>query len=150
MASIEPTLPDLAQQLAAFQAALPGSRGAAYLGQRGIPLAQAQPLGVGSACGAGHLAARGARLARRPRPGMGATLSLGGVLVNGIGALYPCYDSLPRLQAVCLEDWISVEFNSAKERLEKGHEMIDVRRDQSGVALPSRFIDPVPDDRCDL
>jgi hypothetical protein len=41
--------PDLAQQLAAFQAALPGSRGEAYLRQRGIPLALAQQLGVGYA-----------------------------------------------------------------------------------------------------
>jgi DNA primase len=41
--------PDLAQQLAAFQAALPGSRGIAYLHQRGIPLALAQQLGVGYA-----------------------------------------------------------------------------------------------------
>jgi DNA primase len=41
--------PDLAQQLAAFQAALPGSPGAAYLQQRGIPLALAQRLGVGYA-----------------------------------------------------------------------------------------------------
>lgn len=41
--------PDLAQRLAAFQAALPGSRGAAYLRQRGIPLALAQQLGVGYA-----------------------------------------------------------------------------------------------------
>ena len=41
-----PARPDLAQQLAAFQAALPGSRGAAYLQQRGIPLALAQQLGV--------------------------------------------------------------------------------------------------------
>src|SRR6266705_342699 len=41
--------PDLAQQLAAFQAALPGSRGAAYLQQRGIPLALAQQRGVGYA-----------------------------------------------------------------------------------------------------
>jgi hypothetical protein len=41
--------PDLAQQLAAFQAALPGSRGATYLQQRGIPLALAQQLGVGYA-----------------------------------------------------------------------------------------------------
>jgi len=40
---------DLAQQLAAFQVALPGSRGAAYLQQRGIPLALAQQLGVGYA-----------------------------------------------------------------------------------------------------
>jgi hypothetical protein len=40
---------DLAQQLAAFQAALPGSRGAAYLRQRGIPLALGQRLGVGYA-----------------------------------------------------------------------------------------------------
>jgi hypothetical protein len=44
-----PVRPDLAQQLAAFQAALPGSRGAAYLQQRGIPLALAQQLSVGSA-----------------------------------------------------------------------------------------------------
>jgi hypothetical protein len=42
-----PARPDLAQQLAAFQAALPGSRGNAYLQQRGIPLALAQQLGVG-------------------------------------------------------------------------------------------------------
>jgi hypothetical protein len=41
--------PDLAQQLAAFQAALPGSRGEVYLQQRGIPLALAQQLGVGYA-----------------------------------------------------------------------------------------------------
>jgi DNA primase len=40
---------DLAQQLAAFQAALPGSRGATYLQQRGIPLALAQQYGVGYA-----------------------------------------------------------------------------------------------------
>jgi hypothetical protein len=33
--------PDLAQHLAAFQAALPGSRGETYLQQRGIPLALA-------------------------------------------------------------------------------------------------------------
>jgi len=44
-----PTRPDLAQQLAAFQAALPGSRGEAYLRQRGIPLALAQQPGVGYA-----------------------------------------------------------------------------------------------------
>ena len=44
-----PARPDLAQQLAAFQAALPGSRGAAYLQQRSIPLALAQQLGVGYA-----------------------------------------------------------------------------------------------------
>jgi DNA primase len=44
-----PGLPDLAQHLAAFQAALPGSRGAAYLQQRGIPLALSQHLGVGYA-----------------------------------------------------------------------------------------------------
>ena len=40
---------DLAPQLAAFQAALPGSRGEAYLRQRGIPLVLAQQLGVGYA-----------------------------------------------------------------------------------------------------
>src|SRR5262245_37707235 len=39
----------LAEHLAAFQAALPGSRGEAYLSQRGIPLALAQQLGVGYA-----------------------------------------------------------------------------------------------------
>jgi hypothetical protein len=44
-----PARPDLAQQLAAFQAALPGSRGEAYLRQRGIPLALAQQAGVGYA-----------------------------------------------------------------------------------------------------
>jgi DNA primase len=44
-----PARPDLAQQLAAFQAALPGSRGATYLQQRGIPLTLAQQLGVGYA-----------------------------------------------------------------------------------------------------
>ena len=38
---------DLAQQLAAFQTALPGSRGEAYLRQRGIPLELAQQLGMG-------------------------------------------------------------------------------------------------------
>jgi len=44
-----PRQPDLAQQLAAFQAALPGSRGDTYLQQRGIPLALAQQCGVGYA-----------------------------------------------------------------------------------------------------
>jgi DNA primase len=44
-----PKRPDLAQQLAAFQAVLPGSRGEAYLQQRGIPLALAQQYGVGYA-----------------------------------------------------------------------------------------------------
>src|SRR5215510_5299661 len=44
-----PARPDLAHQLAAFQAALPGIRGDTYLQQRGIPLALAQQLGVGYA-----------------------------------------------------------------------------------------------------
>jgi len=44
-----PARPELASQLTAFQAALPGSRGAAYLRQRGIPLALAQQAGVGYA-----------------------------------------------------------------------------------------------------
>src|SRR5215813_8349410 len=44
-----PARPDLAQQLAVFQAALPGSRGEVYLQQRGIPLALAQQCGVGYA-----------------------------------------------------------------------------------------------------
>jgi len=44
-----PARPALAQHLAAFQAALPGSHGEAYLQQRGIPLALAQRLGVGYA-----------------------------------------------------------------------------------------------------
>jgi hypothetical protein len=42
-------LPDLAQHLTVFQAGLPGSRGEAYLQQRGIPLGLAQQLGVGYA-----------------------------------------------------------------------------------------------------
>jgi DNA primase len=46
---VRPALQDLAQRLAAFQAALPGSRGEAYLRQRGISLALAQQLGVGYA-----------------------------------------------------------------------------------------------------
>jgi len=41
--------PGLAQHLALFQAALPGSRGEAYLRHRGIPLALAQYAGVGYA-----------------------------------------------------------------------------------------------------
>ena len=45
----EPARPDLAQRLAVFQAALPGSRGETYLQQRGIPLALAQRHGVGYA-----------------------------------------------------------------------------------------------------
>ena len=44
-----PARPDLAQQLAVFQAALPDSRGAAYLQQRDISLALAQQHGVGYA-----------------------------------------------------------------------------------------------------
>jgi hypothetical protein len=44
-----PRQPDLIQQLAVFQAALPGSRGEAYLQQRGIPLTLAQQCGVGYA-----------------------------------------------------------------------------------------------------
>src|SRR5499427_10999168 len=44
-----PARPDLAQQPVAFQGALPGSRGVAYLQQRGIPLALAQQHGVGYA-----------------------------------------------------------------------------------------------------
>jgi hypothetical protein len=47
--ALAPARPALAQQLAVFQAALPGSRGEAYLRQRGIPLALAQQLGVGYA-----------------------------------------------------------------------------------------------------
>jgi DNA primase len=47
--ALAPGRSDLAQQLAAFQAALPGSRGATYLQQRGIPLALAQQCGVGYA-----------------------------------------------------------------------------------------------------
>jgi DNA primase len=54
-----PEWPDLAQQLAAFQAALPGSRGEVYLQQRGIPLPLAQQCGVGYAGpGTGPHAAR--------------------------------------------------------------------------------------------
>jgi DNA primase len=47
--AVRPVLQDLGLRLAAFQAALPGSRGAAYLRQRGIPMALAQQLGVGYA-----------------------------------------------------------------------------------------------------
>ena len=47
--ALAPARPDLAQQLAAFQAALPSSHGEAYLHQHGIPLALAQQLGVGYA-----------------------------------------------------------------------------------------------------
>src|SRR5438132_11243130 len=55
--SVDPPVPhapapvrsDLAYQLAAFQAALPESRGVAYLQQRGIPLVLAQQCGVGYA-----------------------------------------------------------------------------------------------------
>jgi len=47
--ALAPGRSDLAQQLAAFQAALPGSRGETYLQQRGIPLALAQQHGVGYA-----------------------------------------------------------------------------------------------------
>ncbi len=50
---------DLAPQRAAFQAALPGRRGEAYLQQRGIPLVLAQQLGVGyAAAGTWRHAAR--------------------------------------------------------------------------------------------
>jgi hypothetical protein len=44
-----PVWHDLAQHLTGFQAPLLGSHGAAYLHQRGIPLALAQQLGVGYA-----------------------------------------------------------------------------------------------------
>jgi hypothetical protein len=44
-----PARPELPHRLAVFQAALPGSRGEAYLRQRGIPLALAQQHGVGYA-----------------------------------------------------------------------------------------------------
>jgi hypothetical protein len=47
--AVAPARPELAQHLAAFQAALPESRGEAYLRQRGIPLALAQQVGVGYA-----------------------------------------------------------------------------------------------------
>ena len=46
---LTPAPSELAQELAAFQAALPGSRGAAYLQQQGIPLTLAQQCGVGYA-----------------------------------------------------------------------------------------------------
>ena len=54
-----PARPDLAKQLAVFQAALPGSRGEAYLQQRGISLELALQYGVGYAApGSGRHAAR--------------------------------------------------------------------------------------------
>jgi hypothetical protein len=46
---VRPALLDLTQRLTAFQAALPDSRGEAYLHRRGIPLPLAQQLGVGYA-----------------------------------------------------------------------------------------------------
>jgi Toprim domain len=49
MAQRPATPPGLAQHLAVFQAALPGSPGEAYLRHRGIPLALAQHAGVGYA-----------------------------------------------------------------------------------------------------
>jgi DNA primase len=48
-ARVPAPLLDLAPHLAAFQTALPTSRGAAYLHQRGLPLALASQLGVGYA-----------------------------------------------------------------------------------------------------
>ena len=65
-ASPAPARPYLAQQLAAFQAALPGRRGEAYLQQRGIPLTLALQVRCGL-CSAGHLAACRPRLAGWPR-----------------------------------------------------------------------------------
>jgi DNA primase len=47
--AVRPALQNLAQCLATFQAALPGSRGEAYLRQRGISLVLAQQFGVGYA-----------------------------------------------------------------------------------------------------
>jgi len=47
--ALAPACPELRERLVAFQAALPGSRGEAYLQQRGIPLALAQQHGVGYA-----------------------------------------------------------------------------------------------------
>jgi len=87
-----PARRDLAPPLAAFQAALPGSRGAAYLHQRGIPLALAQQRGVGYAVpGTWPHAARdwrgarwtgSARYWRRPRAGGSTALSLAAVVAQ--------------------------------------------------------------------
>ena len=63
-----PARPDLAPQLAAFQAALPGSRGDTYLQQRGIPLVLAQQLGVGYAAPGSWPHARRRFPAARQRP----------------------------------------------------------------------------------
>jgi hypothetical protein len=77
----------------AFQAALPGSRGAAYLHQRGIPLALAQQLGVGyTAAGSWPHAARDWRGGRVVFP----HTTLDGCLVNLYGRAVGTAEQVPK------------------------------------------------------
>ena len=95
-----PARPDLAQPLAAFQAALPGSRGAAYLQQRGMPLALAQQLGVGyAASGRGPHPARDWRGGRVVVP----HTTLEGRLVNlyGRAVRWTVPAELSRVRWIC-------------------------------------------------
>ena len=88
-----PGQPDLAQQLAIFQAALPGSRGDTYLQQRGIPLALAQLLGVGYAApGRWPHAARDWRGGRLVFP----HTTLDGCLVNLYGRAVGTAEQVPK------------------------------------------------------
>jgi len=88
-----PARPDLAQQLAAFQAALPGSRGEAYLRQRGIPLVLAQQRGVGYAApGTWPHAARDWRGGRVVFP----HTTLDGHLVNLYGRAVGTAEEVPK------------------------------------------------------
>jgi hypothetical protein len=101
-----PARPDLAQQLAAFQAALPDSRGEAYLRQRGIPLALAQQLGVGYAApGSWPHAARdwrGGRVVFPPMTSEGRAVNLYGRAVGTAEQVPKAkrHDHLPGAKAV--------------------------------------------------
>jgi DNA primase len=88
-----PARPDLAQQLAAFQTALPGSRGETYLQQRGIPLVLAQQYGVGYAApGTWPHAARDWRAGRVVFP----HTTLDGRLVNLYGRAVGTAEQVPK------------------------------------------------------
>jgi hypothetical protein len=95
-----PVRPDLAQQHAAFQAALPGIRGAASLQQRGMPLALAQQRGVGyAASGRGPHPARDWRGGRVVVP----HTTLEGRLVNlyGRAVRWTVPAELSRVRWIC-------------------------------------------------
>jgi hypothetical protein len=90
-----PAWPDLAQQLAAFQAALLGSRGDTYLQRRGIPLALAQQCGVGyAASGTWPHAARDGRGGRVVFP----HITPDGHLVNLYGRAVGTAEHVPQAQ----------------------------------------------------